>query len=45
MGVECWDEILLELDSGPGVIVADMDMMRLRQVRETFPALEHRRQL
>jgi len=45
MIVDPWGEILAELDSDPGVIVADMDMMRLRQVRETFPALEHRRQL
>jgi len=30
MGVDSWDEILLELDSGPGVIVADMDMMWLK---------------
>jgi predicted amidohydrolase len=45
MIVDPWGEILAELDSDPGVIVADMDMMRLRQIRETFPALEHRRQL
>ncbi|GEM_PF-3208378 len=30
MGVDSWDEILLELDSGPGVIVVDMDMMWLK---------------
>ncbi len=45
MIVDPWGQILAELDSGPGVIVADVDMMRLRQVRETFPALEHRRRL
>lgn len=45
MGVDCWGEIFVELDSDPGVIVADMDMMGLRQVCGSFPALEHRRQL
>lgn len=45
MIVDPWGEILTELDAGPGVIVAELDMMRLRQVRESFPALEHRRQL
>ncbi len=45
MIVDPWGEVLAELDSDPGVIVADMDMMRLRQVRESFPTLEHRRQL
>ena len=45
MIVDPWGEILAELDSDPGVIVVDMDMMRLRQVRESFPTLEHRRQL
>ena len=45
MIVDPWGEILAQLDSGPGVVVAELDMMRLRQVRESFPALEHRRQL
>ncbi|MEE8093934.1 MAG: carbon-nitrogen hydrolase family protein [Gammaproteobacteria bacterium] len=45
MIVDPWGEVLAELDSDPGVIVAELDMMRLRQVRESFPTLEHRRQL
>jgi len=43
--VDPWGEIVAERDVGPGVIVAELDMMRLRQVRQSFPALEHRRQL
>ncbi len=45
MIVDPWGDILAELDLGPGVIVVDLDMMRLRQIRERFPVLEHRRQL
>jgi nitrilase len=45
MIVDPWGEVLAELDSDPGVIVAELDMMRLRQVRESFPTLEHRRLL
>ena len=40
-----WGEILAESDLSPGVIVADLDMMRLRRIRERFPVLEHRRGL
>jgi predicted amidohydrolase len=40
-----WGEILAERDKGPGVIVADLDMMRLKAIRESFPALDHRRPL
>jgi nitrilase len=27
---------------GPGVVLADIDMARLRQVREQLPSLQHR---
>ena len=40
-----WGEILGELDASPGVLVADLDMIRLRQLREKFPVITHRREL
>lgn len=38
-----WGEVLAERPAGPGVVTADVDMMRLQSLRERFPALEHRR--
>lgn len=40
-----WGEIVAMLEAGAGVIVAELDMIRLRHLRETFPALQHRREL
>ena len=40
-----WGDVLAERDTGAGVVVADLDMMALEQVRERFPALQHRRPL
>jgi nitrilase len=40
-----WGEILAVRDEGPGVVCADLDMIRLSQLRETFPVLHHRREL
>jgi nitrilase len=38
-----WGEVLAECPSGPGVVTADVDMIRLESLRARFPALEHRR--
>lgn len=38
-----WGEVLAERAAGPGIVVADIDIMRLRTLRQRFPALEHRR--
>lgn len=38
-----WGDVLAERAAGPGVVTADVDMMRLESLRERFPALEHRR--
>lgn len=38
-----WGEVLAERPSGPGVVTADVDMMRLETLRARFPVLEHRR--
>lgn len=38
-----WGRILAEIDTGPGVACADLDLDHLRELRSRFPALEHRR--
>jgi nitrilase len=40
-----WGEILGERDDGPGVVCVDLDMIRLNQLRESFPVVRHRREL
>jgi deaminated glutathione amidase len=40
-----WGELLAELPAGPGVACADLDMIRLEQLRQRFPAVQHRREL
>jgi nitrilase len=40
-----WGELLAELPSGPGVACADLDMSRLRELRQRFPTIQHRREL
>jgi nitrilase len=42
MIVDPWGEILAERAERPGVVMADLDMMRLERLRESFPALQHR---
>jgi nitrilase len=40
-----WGEILAELPAGSGVVCADLDMIRLEQLRQKFPVVTHRREL
>jgi nitrilase len=40
-----WGELLAERASGPGVVCADLDMTRLKDLRERFPTVQHRREL
>ena len=40
-----WGEILGELGAGSGVLCVDLDMIRLAQLRESFPVVRHRREL
>ncbi len=40
-----WGEILASRESGAGVVEADLDMIGLREIREQFPVLDHRREL
>jgi nitrilase len=43
MVVDPWGKILASLASGAGVVCAEIDRERIRQVRAAFPVLDHRR--
>lgn len=45
MIIDPWGEVLAERGAGAGVVMADLDMMSLEQVRDRFPVLRHRRPL
>jgi deaminated glutathione amidase len=42
MIVDPWGQVLDRLSSGSGIVVAELDMDRLRNIRRTFPCLDHR---
>ena len=42
MIVDPWGDILCSLEEGPGVACADIDLARAHELRQSFPALEHR---
>jgi len=42
MLIDPWGTVVAERESGPGVIVGDIDPSRLAKVREELPALSHR---
>ena len=43
MIVDPWGEVLARRAEGEGVVIAEMDLQRIRQVRESLPALLNRR--
>ena len=43
MIVDPWGNILNQLKSGTGVVIAELDQERLSRIRSSFPAIEHRR--
>ncbi|MCA1938982.1 MAG: carbon-nitrogen hydrolase family protein [Dechloromonas sp.] len=43
MIVDPWGEILDRKMKGPGVVIADLDHQRIAEVRESLPALAHRK--
>ena len=43
MIVDPWGEILVCIESGPGVACAEIDLNSLQRLRQEFPALEHRK--
>jgi deaminated glutathione amidase len=40
--VDFWGRVLARLPRGRGCIVADLELERQDQARQSFPALEHR---
>jgi len=40
---DCWGKVLARLPRGTGVIAAEIDLVRGREVRHNFPAIDHRR--
>ena len=43
MIVDPWGEILDRKMKGPGVVIADLDHVRIAEIRESLPALAHRK--
>ena len=43
MIVDPWGEILDRKMKGPGVVIADLDHARIAEIRESLPALAHRK--
>lgn len=43
MIVDPWGEILDRKQKGPGVVIADLDHARIAEIRESLPALAHRK--
>jgi nitrilase len=43
MIVDCWGRVLARLPRGTGVVIADIDLVRQREVRQNFPSIQHRR--
>jgi nitrilase len=43
MIVDCWGRVLARLPRGTGVVVAEIDLVRQREVRQNFPSIDHRR--
>ena len=43
MIVNPWGEVLSEIESGAGIVVADINMQDLARVRAKMPALKHAR--
>ena len=43
MIVDCWGRVLARLPRGTGVVVAEIDLVRQRELRQNFPCVDHRR--
>lgn len=41
MMVEPWGQIIAEQDAGTGLLLADLDLPRLRELRQQFPCIQH----
>lgn len=45
MIIDPWGEIMCSMETGPGLICAELDLVRQRELRKSFPALQHTRLL
>ena len=45
MIIDPWGEILCSMEMGSGLICAELDLVRQRELRKSFPALQHTRLL
>ena len=45
MIIDPWGEILAAMETGPGLVCAELDLSRQRELRKSFPALQHTRLL
>jgi len=43
MLIDPWGEIVARHDDGPGVAIGTLDLQRIHDIRESLPALKHRR--
>ncbi len=43
--VDPWGTVLLDMGTAPGVGFAELDLMRLHEIRSRIPALRHRREI
>ena len=42
MLIDPWGEVMSVLAEHPGVVIGDIDLQRIKEVRESLPALQHR---
>jgi len=43
MILDPWGRVLARLPRGSGVVMADLDLVRQRELRQNFPAVDNRR--
>ena len=43
--VDPWGTVLLDMGTAPGVGFAELDLMRMHEIRSRIPALRHRREI
>lgn len=41
MVVEPWGKVIVQKETGPGLVTADIDLQRLQQLRRHFPCVDH----
>jgi len=42
MLIDPWGDVMSVLAENPGVVIGDIDPLRIKEVRESLPALQHR---